>query len=166
MSMHICTGAVPHGNDAYAKCFVVSTNQPESFADFIKRVRYEKRLSLMDVHRNSGGRIDSSYVSRIENGYVLPGNMTTSRFEALAAGLGIPTSELAAAYEGKLDEYEARQDEQKLLNYFRALPLDKRKDVLSIVEVLYQSNKPAVRGQGQGSSKKAANSHKRQTKRA
>jgi transcriptional regulator with XRE-family HTH domain len=128
-------------------------NQPETFGDFIKRVRSEKKLSLMDVHRQSGARIDSSYVSRIENGYVLPGNMTTSRFEALAAGLGIPTSELAAAYKGKLDEYHAKQEERRLLNYFRELPSDKRKDVVSIVEALYQSIKSVEQSESISSQK-------------
>lgn len=167
MSMHTCTAPLPQNTDACVKCFAVNTNQPETFGDFIKRIRSEKKLSLMDVHRKSGARIDSSYVSRIENGYVLPGNMTTSRFEALADGLGIPTSELAAAYEGKLDEYQAKQEERKLLNYFRELPSDRRKDVLSIVEVLYQSNRSAEQSESiipQKTTRNAVNKHTRKKK--
>ncbi len=74
------------------------TSQPESLADFVRRVRDEKNLSLTDVERQSGGLITNGYVSRIENGFVL--NPSPKKLQALAKGLGISEDQIFAAARG------------------------------------------------------------------
>jgi transcriptional regulator with XRE-family HTH domain len=60
-----------------------------SLPEFVRNIRAEKRLSVTDVERNSGGEISDSYVSRIESGIVA--NVSPEKLDALAKGLGIST---------------------------------------------------------------------------
>lgn len=116
----------------------VSAGTDQSFADIVRHVRSEKGFSLTDVERNSGGEIDSSYVSRIENGYILPQSMTTKKLVALAEGLQVPASYLAEAASGELRKFnEDQKEEKKLINYFRELPRECQLDVLAMTEAIW-----------------------------
>lgn len=87
-------------SDEYVKYFAVDNQQTESLADFVRRVRVQvKDFSLSEVEKNSGGEIDSSYVSRIENGQVK--NVTPEKLTALAKGLQISPDEIFAIARGK-----------------------------------------------------------------
>lgn len=68
--------------------------EKETLADYVRRVRNEKDLTLHDIQRRSGNEITNSYVSRIENGYVT--NVTPDKLQALAKGLGVPADDLFA----------------------------------------------------------------------
>jgi transcriptional regulator with XRE-family HTH domain len=63
-----------------------------TLAEYVRRARVDRKLSTIDVERESGGRISSSYVSRIENGMIA--NVSPEKLDALAAGLGIPAEDL------------------------------------------------------------------------
>ena len=74
----------------------------ETLAEYVRRVRGEKRLSLEDVQRNSrrhGAGISRGYVSQIENGYYR--NPTPEKLRGLAAGLGVSEEELFALARGE-----------------------------------------------------------------
>jgi transcriptional regulator with XRE-family HTH domain len=67
-------------------------------ADFVRRTRVEKRLSLNDVARQSGHQISNAYVSKIENGYVT--NPSPKKLRALAKGLRESEDEVFAIARG------------------------------------------------------------------
>ena len=70
----------------------------ESLAQYVSRIRHEKGLSLTQVQARSGDTIASSYVSRIENGWVK--NPSAAKLCALARGLGVSEDELFAIARG------------------------------------------------------------------
>lgn len=114
----------------------------ETLADYVRRVRHEKSLSLGDVKRAAGGQIASSHVSRIENGDTR--NITVDKLVALARGLQTPADELFAVARGvPLNEPDAQAT--LLLALFYQLPEDRRGDVMRIVKTLHKEHsvKPA-----------------------
>jgi transcriptional regulator with XRE-family HTH domain len=113
----------------------------ETLADFVRRVRAEKNLSLSDVERQSGrhgGKIASSYVSRIENGY--NNNPGPGKLKALARGLDVPEDEIMAVAFGRAPKTDAEARELKLLGYFRELPGDRQDDVIRMVRALHSAH--------------------------
>src|SRR5215216_5631958 len=74
----------------------------ETLAEFVKRVRREKKLSLSEVEAASkrrGGGISNGYISQIENGQNT--NPSVSALKGLAAGLGVPEDYVFAVARGK-----------------------------------------------------------------
>lgn len=84
----------------YVKDSTVSRKQAESLADYVKRVRHEKKLSLTDVQLKSENQIASSYVSKIENDLADPEGVTPKKLAALAKGLDVSPFELFAVVIG------------------------------------------------------------------
>ncbi len=107
---------------------------PGTLADYVSRIRQEKRLSLNDVVRQSGNQIANSHVSRIENG--LTTNVTTDKLRALAKGLGVSEDEIFAVARGKSVSGDIQLDESRLLEYFRALSPDSRDLLLDYAEMM------------------------------
>ncbi len=101
MSMIIFTEIIQGGDIENIKLPVVNRKQQESLAEFVKRVRNEKGYALDIVQQRSGGSINASYVSRIENGQVLPESITPKKLRALAAGLGVPPELVESLARGK-----------------------------------------------------------------
>src|SRR5579864_3962998 len=64
----------------------------EGLSEYVTRIMYERRLTVREVERQSGGRIDQSYVSRIAQGIYT--NLTVEKAQALAAGLDVDEDEL------------------------------------------------------------------------
>lgn len=92
----------------------------ETLADYVSRVRVqEKHLSLTAVGRNSGGQIDGSYVSRIENGIVT--NVSPEKLSALAKGLDVPEDEIFAVARGQSMVGDLTFSELRMLEDFRSL---------------------------------------------
>jgi transcriptional regulator with XRE-family HTH domain len=89
------------------KSFAVNMEQIETLADYVRRVRQEKNLSLNDVVRRSGNQIANSHVSRIENG--LTTNVTPEKLKALAKGLGVPEEEITSVVFGRPPEPITRE---------------------------------------------------------
>jgi transcriptional regulator with XRE-family HTH domain len=109
----------------------------ETFGDFVRRVRWEKNLSLESVSQRSarfGPRIAGSYVNRIENNPHL--RPSVDRLRALAYGLNIPVEELLARAVG-LHPSHTSSDELRLLTRFRELSPERKEDVLHIVDLWY-----------------------------
>ena len=80
----------------------------ESLGDFVRRIRNEKGLSLIDVSKQSacfGLPISGAYINRIERNPKL--RVSTDRLKALAHGLGIPVEELLAHAVSKMSRDEA-----------------------------------------------------------
>ncbi|MCA1567267.1 MAG: helix-turn-helix domain-containing protein [Acidobacteria bacterium] len=136
VSTIICNG-LPHICDvAYDKEIVVNM-QRESLADYVRRLRVkEKKLSLTDVERNSGGGIDASYVNRIENGIVT--NVTPEKLSALAKGLQVSEDEIFAVARGKsLNGAEVFDSEIAVLfNGFDELSDEDKLELLATVKML------------------------------
>ena len=85
-------------NVLYSKHSVVPSER-ESLAEFVRRVRAERKLSLNDVRVQSGLQIATSYLNRIENGEVT--NVSLEKLKALARGLGVAEDEVVAIARGK-----------------------------------------------------------------
>jgi transcriptional regulator with XRE-family HTH domain len=85
----------------------------ESLADYVRRVRSEKRYSLPEVERRSGGLISNAYVSRIENGQAV--NPTPEKLKALAKGLGVSEEEIFNVARGKRVPTPTLNDEIRAL---------------------------------------------------
>lgn len=71
----------------------------EDLADYVRRIRAEKKLSLNDVTRQSGNLISRGYISQIENRYIV--SVTANKLQALAKGLGVSEDEIFAVARGK-----------------------------------------------------------------
>jgi transcriptional regulator with XRE-family HTH domain len=115
----------------------------ETLADYVRRVRHEKSLSLGDVKRASGNQIASSHVSRIENGDTR--NITVDKLVALARGLDTPADEVFAVARG-VPPSEPEALDRLLLTLFHQLPDDRQADVMRIVRSLHREHgvKPAT----------------------
>ncbi len=122
----------------YATQYVVQTGQGvESLADFVRRVRQEQSLSLVEVERRSGHSIGRTHINRIENGEQT--NPSPRKLQALARGLGVTEEELFAHARGAvLTEPAAR--EEKLLIKFRQLPENWQRDLMKILDVLHRQH--------------------------
>ncbi len=70
----------------------------ETLAEFVKRTRLTKGLSLNDVANESSNQISNGYVHAIENGKMLC--PSARKLAALAKGLGISEDELNARSRG------------------------------------------------------------------
>src|SRR5438132_927067 len=116
-----------------------------SLADYVRRIRNEKDLSLAQICAGSRGQISKTHINRIENGTVA--RVSLIKLRALALGLGIPEDDLIAVAQGKPPRMEATKNEAKLLSYFRQLPANRQEDVLVMLHALAkripaQSNQP------------------------
>ncbi len=70
---------------------------PETLGQYVRRIRYEKRLSQPDVEKRSGGPtvgISTEYIAKIEKGRAL--NPSGRKLAALARGLDVPPDEIFA----------------------------------------------------------------------
>ena len=105
-----------------------------SLADYVRRIRNEKDLSLAQVSAQSHGRIGKTHINRIENGTV--NRVSLTKLRALALGLGIPEDDLIAVAQGKPQRTEATKNETKLLSYFRQLSANRQEDVLVTLRAL------------------------------
>lgn len=83
--------------------FVVNNGRPEieDLADYVRRTRSEKEMSLRDVEVRSGHSISKGYVGQIENRVVLGQSVTPQKLRALARGLGVSEDEIFAIARGK-----------------------------------------------------------------
>ena len=121
----------------------MTNKNSETLADFVRRVRKEKLLSLMDVSKQSalfGPPIAGSYVNRIErNSKRRP---TAGRLKALAYGLGVPVEELLARAADLIPCDGQASDELGLLTRFRKLSPERQRDVLKMVDLWYSEKFP------------------------
>jgi transcriptional regulator with XRE-family HTH domain len=134
MSTLKCNSSIRECSTPSVTRFTETMELPETLADYVSRIRQEKRLSLNDVVRQSGNQIANSHVSRIENGFTT--NVTTDKLRALAKGLGVPEEEIFAVARGKSVTGDLQLDELKLLEYFRVLPAESREILLAYAEMM------------------------------
>src|SRR5207244_9806304 len=69
-----------------------------SLADYVRRVRNEKNLSLAQVSARSRGQISKTHINRIENGTGT--RVSLIKLRALARGLGVSEDALVAVAQG------------------------------------------------------------------
>ena len=105
-----------------------------SLADYVRRIRNEKNLSLAQVSSRSHARIGKTHINRIENGTV--NRVSLLKLRALALGLDVPEDDLIAVAQGKPPRTNATKNEAKLLSYFRQLSADRQEDVLVMLHAL------------------------------
>jgi transcriptional regulator with XRE-family HTH domain len=114
-------------------------NGTEDFADYVRRVRASKSLSLAEVETRSGGRISRGYVSQIENRHVLGERVTPDKLRSLAAGLGVPEDEVFARARGKSPADDPNFNKSRFAELalkFDKLPPDSRIDVEALINLL------------------------------
>jgi transcriptional regulator with XRE-family HTH domain len=121
----------------YTKLPVVAETSKEDLADFVRRIREGKRLSVNDVALRSGGGISKAYVSQIENRYV--SSVTSGRLRALARGLGIPYEQISAVAGGitpeSLDSFKQSKFGE-LFELYSVLPTAEQKRLDATLEML------------------------------
>jgi transcriptional regulator with XRE-family HTH domain len=130
-------------------------SERETLADYVRRIRNEKGLSLSDVRRASGNRIANSHISRIENGEVK--GVGVEKLTALAKGLGLPGEELFAVARGTIPTNKGDADEMTLLFCFRELSRDQKTNALRILEAL----RGGERGDREGTDGRSRKSRRR-----
>jgi transcriptional regulator with XRE-family HTH domain len=118
------------------------TRERETLADYVRRVRQEKGLSLNQVRVHSGYKIANSYISRIENGEVT--NVGLEKLSLLAKGLGVVEDEIFAVARGKSVSGDPQLSESKLLEYFRTLSPESQDVLMAYAEMM------SVRDSGKG----------------
>ena len=116
-----------HGSDT-------SSSPVLSLANYVRRTRLEKNLSLSSVSARSRGQIGKTHINRIENGIVT--RVSLSKLRALALGLSVPVEEILAVAQGNPPEVDTCPSEATLLKYFRQLPVDRQNDLLIMVRAL------------------------------
>lgn len=114
----------------------VISSQTEKLADYVRRVRREKGLSTSDVQQRSGGGISDAYITRIENEQSL--NISVSKLQALARGLGVSEDEIFAVARGTPLKHQRTVKEAMLVDYFNSLPVDRQDDLLKYAVMLVQ----------------------------
>jgi transcriptional regulator with XRE-family HTH domain len=70
----------------------------ETLAEYVQRVRREKRLSLNEVVARSDNQVSNAYVSKVENGLIL--KVSVPKLKGLAKGLGITEEEILSVAQG------------------------------------------------------------------
>jgi transcriptional regulator with XRE-family HTH domain len=130
--------SLPTGSVENDRCFAVSEKRSEDLADYVRRVRNEKGLSLLDIQRNSRNQIAGSYVSRIENRVADADGVTPKKLQALALGLQVSEEEIFAVARGKsLSEPEAFDNEiYVMFRGFNELSDEDKTDLLSTIRML------------------------------
>lgn len=108
----------------------------ESLADYVRRIRHEKDLSLADVSNRSGGGIGRTHINRIENGEAH--GVSVEKLRALAKGLGVLEEEIFAVARGKTTSGELTFDELRMLELYRKLSPEKRMEAIAHLEVAFQ----------------------------
>lgn len=104
----------------------------QALADYVVQTLSDKKLSTYDVERQSQGKINQSYVSKIKSGKVL--NPSTPKQKALAAGLGVPEDEIYSLVNGTKTKSDTSQT---VAAYVSELPAKIQEDVLVIVQALH-----------------------------
>jgi transcriptional regulator with XRE-family HTH domain len=105
-----------------------------SLAEYVRRTRMEKNLSLSSVSAKSRGQIGKTHINRIENGIV--SRVSLTKLRALALGLSVPVEEILAVAQGNLPSVGTCTNETTLLKYFRQLSVDRQNDLLIMVRAL------------------------------
>jgi|ERR1041385_1805246 len=106
----------------------------QSLADYVRRTRLERNLSLSSVSAKSRGQIGKTHINRIENGIVT--RVSLAKLRALALGLSVPVEEILAVAQGNLPDVDSSANETTLLRYFRQLSVDRQNDLLIMVRAL------------------------------
>ena len=117
----------------------MAKRSPERLGEFVRRIRNEKGLSLIDVSKQSarfGRRISGSYVNRIERNPKL--RVTPDKLKALAHGLGLPVEEMLAHAVKRMSRDEA--DALSLATRFRELSPKRKSDVCSIIQLWHSED--------------------------
>ncbi|MET0650202.1 MAG: helix-turn-helix transcriptional regulator, partial [Pyrinomonadaceae bacterium] len=96
MSTKILDESSLSSDDGNISLSVVQTGRAikEDLADYLRRIRNEKGLSLRDVEVKSGSKISKGYVGQIENRSVLGQSVTPQKLQALSVGLGVSEDEI------------------------------------------------------------------------
>lgn len=134
MSTLIRGGVLRIDSAPCAKRFAVSTER-ETLADYVRRIRNEKRLSLREVSLRSGGQIANSHISRIESGEAR--GVSVDKLRSLAKGLGVPEDELFSIARGRSAVGELNAEEWRIVHYYRSIPFERQLDLLSYSEMLF-----------------------------
>ena len=112
----------------------IAKRSPEHLGEFVRRIRNEKGLSLIDVSKQSalfGPPISGSYINRIERNPKL--RVTPDKLKALAHGLGVPVEEMLGHAAKKMSRDEA--DALSLATRFKELSPKRKSDVWSMIQL-------------------------------
>lgn len=118
-----------------SKHCVVSAEQ-EHLPDYVRRVMSEKALNYREVARRSGGVISHTTVFDVVNQRTK--DVKTETLTALAKGLGVSEDEIFAVARGMATAGELPLDEVRVLEFYRALPAERKEDALAHLELDFQ----------------------------
>lgn len=107
----------------------------EALAIYVNRRMRERGFSTHEVARRSGSfRVSNGTVWNVQKGRTK--EITEKTLRGLACAFNVSASEIFTIYQGNASEAEI--DELRLVEYFKALPSDKKADVLIILETLHK----------------------------
>jgi transcriptional regulator with XRE-family HTH domain len=108
----------------------------ESLAEYVRRIIYEKKLTIREVARRSDGRITQGYVGGIVQG--LHTNLSVEKLKALATGLHVDEAEIFNVARGlSVAEAEGRDPILGALDVVRTIALSPDADeVLEFLQEL------------------------------
>ena len=111
----------------------------------LREFRTELDLSLRDIERRTGGRLQSSHVSQIETGKVQEPSLAVLR--QLADALHMDLAELLEVLGLTGSRTRADTEATLVLNHYRALKQRRRKEVLDYMRFLVEQENGGKRGQ-------------------
>jgi transcriptional regulator with XRE-family HTH domain len=105
----------------------------ETLSQYVRRIMKQKSFNARDIERNSGKRIDNSYISKIINGSVT--NLTSNAMVALAEGLQVNPHDIFTAVSGYSPEPEpeAKVDSYTLVDIMQQMVMN-----TELIEVLQE----------------------------
>lgn len=117
---------------------VATTADKEDLADYVRRVRKSKGLSMEEVALRSGENgLSKAYVGQIENRYVLPMDISLGKLTALAKGLGIAARDIIAVASGDSKTEPALDPDFEIISLkFRTLKGEVRRDAEALKRAL------------------------------
>ncbi len=117
-----------------AKQFGVNTGR-EAIAAWLTGMMNSREWSTYDVAKRSGSfKLANGTVWNVQNCRIKDVRENTLR--GLAKAFDVPPAEVFAIYRGKPEEMNI--DELRLIEYFKALPTERKNDALRYLEMLYR----------------------------
>jgi transcriptional regulator with XRE-family HTH domain len=120
----------------FSRILVMDSGKRLTLGEFVRKTRTDKGLSVADVSERSGGKISTSYISKLELEPRV--NPSIPKIQALAKGLGVTESEITAIVRGQNADKDSVITEQfeNLSLKFSGLPSSKKEKAQALIELM------------------------------
>lgn len=120
----------------FSRIFVMDSGKTLTLGEFVRKVRTDKGLSVAEVSERSGGKISTSYVSKLELEPRV--NPSFPKIQALAKGLGVTEAEITGIIKGQSADKNSVINEQfeNLGLRFSGLPASKKEKAQALIDLM------------------------------